>query len=422
MSKHLTIIKLALKSLRFRKFSVGLTIFSLAISIMLFVTVDNIRVQAKNNFVNTVSGIDLIVGSRSGSVQLLLYSIFHIGNATNNVSWDSYKKITKHPRVAWSIPLSLGDSHKGFRVIGTNENIFQHYKYQKTRKLNFSQGKPFSSPFDAVIGANVAKKLAYSLDKEIILAHGMGNVNLIKHENSPFKITGILNTTGSPIDDSIIISLHGLQLMHSGWEYGVPPSDSNTKHNHDSKTSPEPKSITAFLLTLKSKHDIFSIQRAINDYKKEPLLAILPGVTLLELWKVISIVEKILLIVSSIVIVTALLSMLSIILTNLNTRRHEIAVLRSLGASPLSISMLLIIETEVLILLSVGMAMLTMYLSILFLGPYIHNHFGIMIELMPPSQFQWLLIACVLVAGFIVSLIPAINVYRNTLQDGLTVR
>ena len=417
-----TILKLALKSLRFRKFSVGITIFSLAISIMLFMAVDNIRVQAKNNFVNTVSGIDLIVGSRSGSIQLLLYSIFHIGNATNNVSWETYQKITKHPRIAWSIPISLGDSHKGFRVVGTQQQFFQHYRYQRGHQLGFSQGKPFSSPFDAVIGANVATKLSYSLNDEIILAHGMGNVSLVEHENSPFKITGILKPTGSPIDDSVIISLAGLELMHVGWEHGVSTHNVKDQHTHNIANHPEPKSITAFLLALKSKHDVFAIQRAINDYKKEPLLAILPGVTLLELWKVVSIIEKILLVISGIVIVTALLSMLSIILTNLNSRRHEIAVLRSLGASPLSISVLMIIETEILIILSLILASLSMVIMTLIVGPYIHSQLGIIIELMPPTPFQWLLIACVLIAGFIVSLIPAINAYRNTLQDGLTVR
>lgn len=416
------IFKLAVKSLRFRKYSIGLTIFSLAMSIMLFIVVDMIRVQAKDNFVNTVSGIDLIVGSRSGAVQLLLYSIFHIGNATNNVSWETYKKIAKHPRISWSIPISLGDSHKGFRVIGTEQIFFQHYTVNKNSKLKFMHGNPISSNFDAVIGANVAKQLSYTIDQEIILAHGMGNVSLVKHTNTPFKVIGILNPTGSSIDDSIIISLTDLELMHIGWEHGIPNPevleniDLSTKHNI------EPKSITAFLLKLKSKHDVFSIQRAINDYKKEPLLAILPGVTLLELWKVVSVIEKVLLLISAFVIVAALLSMLAIILTNLSTRRHEIAILRSLGASPLGICLLMIIETELLIITSIILAILFIFLTITFVGPYMYHQFGIAIELMPATSFQLTLIAGVLFAGLIVSLIPAIRAYRNTLQDGLTVR
>jgi len=418
----LTVLKLALKSLRFRKFSISLTVFSLAVSIMLFLAVDMIRVQVKDNFVNTVSGIDLIVGSRSGSIQLLLYSIFHIGNATNNISWETYERISKHPRISWSIPIALGDSHKGFRVVGTQETFFQHYQYHRDSKLSFLAGKPFSSSFDAVVGANVAKKLSYTLNDKIILAHGMGNVSLIEHTNTPFKISGILKPTGSSIDDSVFISLTDLELMHVGWEHGVPNPDAISKLSDIDRQQLEPKSITAFLLKLKSKHDVFSIQRAINEYKKEPLLAILPGVALLELWKVVSVIEKVLLLISALVIATALLSMLAIILSNLNSRRHEIAVLRSLGASPLSISLLMIIETELLILLSLVLAIIMMYLSILIIGPYAYSQLGVMIELMPPSVFQLVLIVTVLVAGLLVSLIPAANVYKNTLQDGLTVR
>ncbi len=416
------ILKLAFKSLRFRKFSLGLTIFSLATSIMLFIAVDMIRVQAKDNFVNSVSDIDLIVGSRSGAVQLLLYSIFHIGNATNNVSWETYNKITKHPRIAWSIPISLGDSHKGFRVIGTEKVFFEHYRINKNNALEFKLGDRFSSSFDAVIGANVAKQLSYKLNDEIILAHGMGNVSLNKHDNTPFTISGILKPTGSSIDDSVLISLTDLELMHVGWEHGIPNKQALDNIDLTSHKEIEPKSITAFLLKLKSKHDVFGMQRAINDYKKEPLLAILPGVTLLELWKVVSMVEKALLLISAFVIVTALLSMLAIILSNLNTRRHEIAILRSLGATPRGISLLMIIETELLILISILLAFLFIFVFITFIGPYMYSQFGIMIELMPPTNFQISLIIGVFVAGLLVSLIPAIRAYKNTLQDGLTVR
>jgi putative ABC transport system permease protein len=418
---NLTIFGLALKSLRFRKFSVGLTIFSVAVSIMLFLCVDTIRVQTKDNFVNTVSGIDLIVGSRSGSIQLLLYSIFHIGNATNNVSWESYQKISSHPRIDWSIPISLGDSHKGFRVIGTNQDFFEHYQYRNKRNLILANGQNFSGLFDAVIGSNVAKKLNYSLDDNIILAHGMGNISLTDHNNMPFEITGILHPTGSPIDDSIIIDIQALEAIHIGWEHGIATKQNLSAEQVDIHLL-QPQSITAFLVKLNSKHDIFSTQRAINDYRKEPLLAILPGVALLELWKVVGTIEKVLMVISGFVIATALLSMLAIILTNLNSRRRELAVLRSVGASPLSISLLLILETELLIIFSIILGIAMLYLSITLLGPVLHQSYGIVIALTPLSSFQWLVLASILLAGLLISLIPAFNAYRNTLQDGLTIR
>ena len=420
---HLKILSLAVKSLRFRKFSVGLTIFSLAISIMLLLGVDTIRVQTKSNFVNTISGTDLIVGSRSGSVQLLLYTVFHIGNATNNVSWQSYQKIIKHPRVSWSIPISLGDSHKGYRVVGTTQDYFTFYRYHNNKQLEFKDGRQFEELFDVVIGANLAKELKYVLGDEIILAHGMGNVSLAEHKNLPFTITGILEPTASPIDNSIFISLPSLEAIHIGWEYGVA---SNTTISADEIDDDNPrletKSITAFFLGLKSKHDVFNIQRAINDYKQEPLLAIIPGVALLELWKVIGVIEKVLLLIAGLVVVTGLLGMLAIILTNLNSRRREIAILRSVGASPLAILFMMIIETEFLVFIGIILGLGFMYSSLIILNPILQDSIGLTIELMPPSIFQWTLLGGILLAGFIISFIPAFSAYRKTLQDGLSIR
>ena len=253
------------------------------------------------------------------------------------------------------------------------------------------------------------------------LLTAMSNISLSDHSNMPFKLTGILRATGSPIDDSIIINLSALEAIHIGWEHGIATKPKLSAIDL-SNNSLEPKSITAFLLKLKSKHDVFNIQRAINDYRKEPLLAILPGVALLELWKVIGTIEKILIVISGFVILTALLSMLAIILTNLNSRRRELAVLRSVGASALSISLLLIIETELLIILSMILGIALQYLSIILLGPILYHSYGIVIALTPLSSFQWFMLASVLLAGLLISLVPAFNAYRNTLQDGLTIR
>lgn len=421
---QLSLFTLALKSLRFRKLSVGLTIFSIALSVTLLLGVDTARMQAKNNFINTITGTDLIVGSRSGSIQLLLYTIFHLGSATNNVSWQSYEKISQHPRVGWNIPISLGDSHKGFRVIGTNNNYFKYYRYAKSKKLAFKDGQVFSALFEVVLGANVANKLNYRLNDKIVLAHGTGNTSISNHENLPFTIKGILQKTGTPVDNSLFITLAGLEAVHIGWESGVAISKHKISADQLTPNDPRlvPKSITAFMLGLKNKQDIFGIQRAINNYKKEPLLAILPGITLLELWKVVGVVEKILFIISLFVVVVGLFGMLAIILTSLNQRGRELAVLRSVGASPHSVFILLVLESELLVLLGIISGMILLYMGILTINPLLYQSLGIRIELMPPTLFQWKLMLGILISGFIIALIPARNAYRKTLQDGLTIR
>src|SRR5262245_52053631 len=144
------VLRLALQSLRNRWITAALTVMAIAVSIVLLLGVEKVRTGARQSFADTISGTDLIVGARSGNLNLLLYTVFRIGNATNNVTWASYEDLAKRPEVAWIVPLSLGDSHRGFRVLGTTPAYFEHYKYRQTHGLSFRTGKPFADLFDAV--------------------------------------------------------------------------------------------------------------------------------------------------------------------------------------------------------------------------------------------------------------------------------
>ena len=145
------VLRLALQSLRNRWITALLTVLAIAVSIALLLGVERIRTELRQNFSSSVSGTDLIVGARTGSTQLLLYSVFRIGNATNNITWKSYEDIAKRPEVAWIVPLSLGDSHHGFRVLGTTPDYFQRYKYRHGQTLTFASGGPFKDLHDATL-------------------------------------------------------------------------------------------------------------------------------------------------------------------------------------------------------------------------------------------------------------------------------
>jgi len=171
-------LELAWASLRSRALSVGLTVLVITLSVVLLLGVERVRTQAHEGFASTVSGTDLIVGARSGPVNLLLYSVFHIGDPTNNVSWQSYQELSALPQVKWSVPLSLGDSWRDYRVVGTTGGYFEHYRYGSGHELAFAQGRPFDDLYDAVIGAEVARAQKVGLGDEIVLAHGTGAVTL----------------------------------------------------------------------------------------------------------------------------------------------------------------------------------------------------------------------------------------------------
>ena len=177
------LFKIAAASAWFRRASLILTVLSIAISTALLLGIDKISEEGKNRFISTISKTDLIVGARSGPVNLLLYSVFRIGNATNNVSWQTYEEISSYDEVAWAIPISLGDSHQGYRVMGTTADYFEHYRYGDGQNLTLAQGTPFDQVYDAVLGADAADALGYNLGDPLIIAHGLVSAEFAEHKD-----------------------------------------------------------------------------------------------------------------------------------------------------------------------------------------------------------------------------------------------
>ncbi|ENM5853420.1 ABC transporter permease [Vibrio mimicus] len=415
------ILNLAWKSLLNRKATALLTVLTVSIAVVLLLGVERIRTQAKESFANTISGTDLIVGGRSGQVNLLLYSVFRIGNATNNIDWLSYQEFSQHRAVKWSIPISLGDSHKGFRVLGTNHSYFEHYRYGSKQPLTFSQGGEFKGLFETVIGADVAKSLGYQVGSKVIIAHGISDVGFSRHDNLPFTVVGILAPTGTPVDKTVHVSLEAIEAIHVGWESGAnlghqPSADQLAQRDFT------PKQITAMLIGLKSKIQTFALQRQINDYPAEPLSAIMPGVALHELWGMMSVAEQALMAVSIFVVIAGLLGMLSSLLTSLQERRREMSILRAMGARPHHVFALLVSEASVLTLLGIALGVSMLYLLLAMAAPMIASQYGIQIALTGLTPYEWQLLGCVQLAGMVIGFIPALRAYRQSLSDGMTIR
>nr|WP_312972948.1 ABC transporter permease [Pseudomonas sp.] len=417
------LLRLALASLANRRFTALLTVFAIALSVCLLLAVERVRTEARASFANTISGTDLIVGARSGSVNLLLYSVFRIGNATNNIRWDSFEKLAAHRQVDWAIPISLGDSHRGYRVMGTNEGYFDHYRYGRGQPLQLAQGKRFHDLFDVVLGAEVAQALNYKLGDKLVLSHGVATVSLQQHDDKPFVVSGILARTGTPVDRTLHISLEGMEALHVDWQNGVPARGAGKVSAEQARHMDlQPKAITAAMLGLKSKIATFAVQREVNDYRGEPLLAILPGVALQELWSLMGTAEKALFVVSLFVVLTGLIGMLTAILTSLNERRREMAILRSVGARPWHVASLLILEAFSLAAAGVVAGTALLYAGIAGAQGYVQANYGLYLPLSAPTLYEWTLLGAILAAALLMGCVPAWRAYRQSLADGLSIR
>lgn len=416
------VARLALKSLLNRRVTALLTVVAIAVSVMLLLGVEKVRTGARQSFADTISGTDLIVGARSGSLQLLLYSVFRIGNATNNITWKSYQDIASAPDVDWIVPLSLGDSHRGFRVLGTTPDYFKHYRYRRGQPLTFSEGEPFKDLFDAVIGADVAAALGYKAGDKIVVAHGLGSISFLEHDDKPFRVAGVLAKTGTPIDRTVHVGLEAIEAIHVDWQSGARDPGAGVPADEVRKMDLTPKAITAALVGLKSKIATFRVQRAINEYAEEPLTAIIPGAALQELWGLVGTAETALAVISAMVVATALLGMVTMILTTLNERRREMAILRSVGARPQTVLGLLAIEGGLLTLAGVALGTSLLYAVLLALRPWIDRVYGIDLGISAPTAGEWATLGAIVVAGFLAGLLPALRAYRLSVADGMTVR
>lgn len=411
------LLLLALKSLRSRAVTTGLTIFSIALSVLLLVSVDRIREGTQKGFEGTLSHVDLVVGARGGSLPLLLYTVFHLGTATNDISYGSYEHFRDHPAVKWTIPFSLGDSFHNFRVVATDDNFYEHYQYRGGQSLRLQEGKRPEDIFDAVLGSEAAKQLGYKAGQKIVLTHGIEG-SFIHHDNRPFTVVGILAPTATPVDRAIYITLYGDEAMHLGWAHGAAPVD-EVPASQIRKEDLHITQISSFLLATKSRISTLLLQREINTYKAEPLTAIIPALALEDLWSVLSYADVALSLVSVAVLVVGLLAMLIALYTALNERRREIAVLRTVGLHARHIFTLFLLESTVISAVGMLVGVASAYLLLTLLRGPVESRFGVPLAITGLSERVALYMVAVVIAGAALGCVPAVRAYRNALIDGL---
>ncbi|GAB4405301.1 MAG: ABC transporter permease [Bacteriovoracaceae bacterium] len=413
-------ISLIFKSLRHRWVTALACVLSIALSTGLFLGIEQVRKSARESFTDAVSKADLLIGARGGSLPLLLYTIFHLGQPINNIKYETFEELSKHSAISWAIPYSLGDSYKGHRVVGTNQSLFEHYQFRGDQKIQLKEGRIFQRPDEVVIGSVVAKNQKLKVGDPIVLTHGVSSEGIFNHEATPFKVVGILKATSTPIDKALFVQLEGIELLHVGWEGGVPPSE-EIKLTEEQMNNLKPESITSFLLGLKSRMMVLRFRSVIDQYEKEPLTAIIPALGLQELWNTLGYVENALSLISLCVLAVGLIGIFIALYTSLQERRREIALFRAVGAGTRHIFTMLLGESFILVFSGLILGLLVNVLGLYLLNNWFMEEFSLFLDFKGLDQSEYIFIGVTLVASLLAGLIPAIKAYRQSLQDGLTV-
>ena len=419
----MVLLSLAYHSLMKRKLTTTLTVLSIALSVALLTGVENIRTSARDSFAGTISQTDLIVGARGGSLPLLLYTVFHIGTATNDITFKTYEHFRNHPAVDWTIPLSLGDSYRGYRVVGTTADFYAHYRFRRDRQVQLAGGRVPQGIFDVALGWDASQDLKNKIGDQITVTHGISEgKGIFRHDDRPFTVTAILEKTATPVDRSVYVTLEGIEALHLDWGDGAPPvPGEETPTSKIKKEDLQVKQITAFLLRTKSRIDTLRLQREVATFEAEPLQAIIPGVALSELWSTIGYAENALAVVSVLVTIVGLLGMMVSLYTSLNERRREMSVLRAVGAGPGKIIALLVAESGLLAVAGALLGLATTYGTLLLAQPMVENRFGLFLPIESPTTAGYAYLGAVIVAGLTIGFVPALKAYRNSLVDGLSV-
>ena len=418
---------LAWRSAWSRRHALAMVALSVSVSVLILLGVQQLRHDARQSFTQALSGVDLIVGPRGSASELMLYSVFQVGRPSRNMAHEAYVALRALPQVRWAVPVQLGDTYRGFPVLGTTPELFEVFQTQGAR-LQWAQGRPFADPqadagavVEAVLGAPVAARHGLSVGDRLVLTHGRSDGLAPDHADQPFTVVGVLQATGAPIDRNVIISLQGFEALHQGmgapglpWLGGVGAAPTVAE-----RAALVPRELTAVWVGLHARTEVFSARRGIERLPQDSLMAVLPGVALDELWQVVKLAENALLAIGVLVAVSGMLSVAAVLMVGLSARRKELAVLRALGATPLALLGLVWLEALGVCLLGMLGGLVLHGLGLWALQDLLRTELGIAVQWgWPTAEVAWSLAGLVL-AAWLAASVPALRAYRLSLVDGL---
>ena len=406
-------------------------------------SLQRIQEQAEASFQRSVDGVDLIVGARSGDVQLMLSTVFRVGNHPDTLSWGSFESIRERPEVDWAIPMITGDGHRGYPLVGVGDGFYQNIRFGSEKSLDFTQGRAPYDLFDVVLGAEVAVQLGYSLGDEIVISHGGGEIEhhhghhddnhaheehddhadeeynghagsqegAYSHADRPFRVAGILTRTGSPVDRQLLVSVEGYAALHIDWVDGMQQAYRSISKDRLRQLMIPPERLNAVYVGTKHPSQALDLQYWLQTSANEPLSAVLPGVALQNLWGVVGGIEQVALTMAWGTLFVALAGFLSTLLASQPERFLELAVYRALGIGPGAIAIMLLVETIFLTSLALLVSWLLVAIVAAFVGDYLQAGFGVSLGSAWPSNRQLAITVIILGVSLAAAILPAVQVY-----------
>ncbi|OWW18880.1 ABC transporter permease [Noviherbaspirillum denitrificans] len=394
---------LALKSLRHKPLSTAVNLVLMAVGVAMMSFVLSASQQLEERALRDANGIDLVVGAKGSPLQLILSSIYHIDIPTGNIPLATAADLQKNRMVKKVIPLALGDSFKGFRIVGTTSDYIAHYSGE------IAQGKMFDAPMQAVLGAQAAANTGLTPGGRFIGSHGIAGGG-DGHGDAPFTVTGVLKPTGSVLDRLVLTPVESVWHMHEG--HGA-SHDEEEKDGMD-----EERELTALLVQYASPLAAAMLPRAVNS--QPGLQAAQPAFESAKLFRMLGVGVDVLRGIAGIMLLSAALSMFVALYSALEERKTDLAILRTLGAPPRKLLSLLLVEGLLLASAGAALGWLAGHAALEILGRTMSDGQNLTLDGWHVAQAEAWLVPVALAIGFTAALLPALRAYRTDIATTLS--
>ncbi len=432
----MNIFKLSFKNIFHKPVGTILSIVLLTLAVGIISILIHVNSSIENQMNNNLKGIDMVVGAKGSPLQLILSSVYHVDSPTGNISLADAKSIINNRMVKNSTKLSFGDNHKGFKIVGTEKSFLELYN------CNIENGRVWEKSLEAVVGKKAAEILELNVGDEFTSTHGLGDYGE-SHEDSEFKVVGILEYSGSVADQLILTSIESVWDIHKEHNHDHDEEhdhdhdeehnhdhDEEHNHNHDEEHNhnhdeehdhgdDDEKEITSILIKFDSPMNIISFPRYINE--ETNMQAAVPSYEISRLFKIFGIGLETLTYLAYLIMFVSGLSLFLNLLNSLRERKYEMALIRTIGGTKIQTSLMLFYESVILCIIGFFGGIILSRIGILVTSNLLEEslNYSISMPIFLSSQELILLIFSISI-GIISCIIPAFNVYKMNISKTLT--
>lgn len=403
----MNVLSLSWRYLWSRPLSTALNLLLLTLGLASIAFVLIAQHQVDRAFERDLQGIDAVVGAKGSPMQLILAGVFHIDVPPGNIPLEEVKKLQAHPQVAQLIPLSLGDNLQGFRIVGTTPDYAIHYG------ATLAQGAFWTAPMQAVLGAQVARSTGLALGQSFVGAHGLGSGGAV-HGEALYAVNGVLAPCGCVLDRLVLTATESVWKVHDDMHA------TEDMDEEDRAAIEADREVTLALIRYRTPLAAASFPRFIND--STPMQAASPAVEITRLLSMVGVGTRVLQGLGAVLLAVAGLSVFIALWGAVRERRHDLAMLRMLGAPPTRVGALVLCESLWLALMACTLGLLAAHGLTALMGQMLMDQQSLAI-----TGWQWVpaegwvpLLA--LGVAVVAALVPAVSAYRVDVTQLLNTR